>query len=47
MKRCGQCEIEKPHEAFNRRAKSKDGLNYWCRDCSRASGSAMPQSTHG
>lgn len=32
-KTCTKCGETKPLSEFGRRAKSEDGLNYWCRDC--------------
>lgn len=33
MKRCSRCGVEKPLARFGFAAKSKDGLNHYCRDC--------------
>ena len=35
MKTCCLCKIEKPESEFNKRSKSKDGLDFRCRECSR------------
>lgn len=32
-KRCAKCRQVKPGDAFARRARSGDGLQYYCRDC--------------
>lgn len=37
MKTCSKCNIEKPLEDFNKNASKKDGLQSFCRDCSRKS----------
>jgi transcription elongation factor Elf1 len=37
LKTCCTCHVRKPTSAFNRRARSKDGLQQICRDCSAAS----------
>lgn len=36
MKRCTKCGDEKPTGEFSKDALRKDGLNYWCKQCSRA-----------
>lgn len=33
MKTCSKCKAEKAHEDFNRRSRSKDGLESQCRAC--------------
>jgi len=33
MKRCSKCGIDKPAECFYKRAASKDGLGYVCKEC--------------
>ena len=33
MKRCARCDRDLPTSAFTRRAASRDGLQYWCREC--------------
>lgn len=35
MKVCSKCGIEKDEGEFNKRKKSKDGLNYWCKSCKK------------
>lgn len=35
MKTCCLCKIEKPESEFNKRSKSRDGLDFRCRECSR------------
>ena len=35
MKKCITCKIEKDPSEFNSRKKSKDGLQYECKDCSK------------
>jgi len=35
MKLCKRCNTEKPESDFTKKASSKDGLYYWCRECSR------------
>src|SRR3954463_7207202 len=35
-KRCTQCGIEKPLDAFHKRTRSPDGYQAHCRDCGRA-----------
>lgn len=37
LKRCRVCQIEKPLDAFCKHARTKDGLNNWCRVCAGAS----------
>ena len=32
-KRCTRCGVEKPLEMFCKDKKTKDGLNFWCREC--------------
>jgi len=36
MKRCTLCNADRPLEAFNRKRRSRDGLQNVCRDCNRA-----------
>jgi transcription elongation factor Elf1 len=36
LKRCCTCQVRKPASGFNRRARSKDGLQQICRECSAA-----------
>lgn len=33
-KKCYCCKIEKPLSQFNKRTKSKDGFDWWCKKCS-------------
>jgi hypothetical protein len=33
MKLCAKCKIRKKNSEFNKQAKSKDGIAYWCRSC--------------
>ena len=33
MKKCTKCKVLKDFCAFNKKAKSKDGLNTYCREC--------------
>lgn len=35
-KTCTQCRLEKDHEEFSKRSKSKDGRHVWCRSCCSA-----------
>jgi 5-methylcytosine-specific restriction endonuclease McrA len=35
-KDCTKCGATKSVEDFHKRAASRDGLSYWCKDCSRA-----------
>lgn len=35
IKRCSKCRQEKDRGAFSKRARSKDGLQSWCRACLR------------
>jgi len=35
MKTCSKCQVTKPHEGFYRRQASNDGLQGYCKDCSR------------
>ena len=35
-KRCSHCGKLKPLEEFNKRSRSKDGLQHYCRECQRA-----------
>lgn len=35
-KRCAKCKKTKPHGAFNKHAGKKDGMDAWCKLCSRA-----------
>ena len=37
MKICCNCKIEKPETEFNKRSRSKDGLEFRCKECSRKS----------
>jgi len=30
---CTKCEVEKPLDSFNKRKDSKDGLQYFCKEC--------------
>lgn len=34
-KRCSRCKQEKPLDRFTRNASTKDGLEYFCRDCKK------------
>lgn len=36
MRRCTQCDVEKPFEEFHRSPKRKDGIYPWCKPCSIA-----------
>ena len=36
QKRCTKCEKWKDESKFGKDRYSKDGLNYWCKDCERA-----------
>lgn len=36
MKECNKCGQSKPYSAFNKRATTIDGLQYICRECSKA-----------
>ena len=36
MKICSRCKVSKPREAFNKDKRSKNGLQYNCRDCQKA-----------
>lgn len=36
MKECTKCRLSKPPAAFAKNQKTKDGLQYWCRECNRA-----------
>jgi hypothetical protein len=40
VKQCAKCGETKPHDAFGRKKKAKDGLNWRCRECCRESGRA-------
>lgn len=35
-KRCSKCKVTKPASEFNRHSKRKDGLQNYCKGCSRA-----------
>lgn len=35
LKLCGRCTVRKPLSAFSRHARTADGLQPYCRDCSR------------
>lgn len=35
MKVCTKCKIEKPRSEYWKKTKNKDGLDFWCKDCSR------------
>ena len=35
MKRCSKCRGKKQLTAFYKQTTSKDGLQYWCKDCDR------------
>lgn len=35
MKKCSSCQILKPVENFNKDSNSKDGLQYYCKDCNK------------
>lgn len=37
MKKCTKCGLLKPETEFNKCAKNKDGLQYKCKDCQKAS----------
>lgn len=32
---CSKCKVEKPCSDFCRHKSTKDGLNYWCRECTK------------
>ena len=36
MKKCSRCGETKTVDQFSKRARSKDGLNHWCKDCNKA-----------
>ena len=36
MRHCSKCTTWKSEENFTKNAKSKDGLNYWCKLCTQA-----------
>lgn len=36
MKRCSKCKEFNPLENFSKKSKAKDGLDSWCKRCSRA-----------
>lgn len=40
MKTCSRCKQAKPHTSFTMDRSRRDGLNVWCRDCTRASNNA-------
>lgn len=40
MKTCSRCRAEKAVSEFNKKTRNKDGLQAWCRDCSRVAGRA-------
>ena len=33
MKTCTKCGIEKPLSEFTKKKKSRDGINWWCKEC--------------
>jgi len=33
MKKCLSCGLEKEYAAFSKNAKTTDGLQYWCKEC--------------
>ncbi len=33
LKECSNCKAKKPHSRFYRHAKSRDGLQGWCKEC--------------
>ena len=35
MKRCGACRVEKAHSDFTKNKSAKDGLDFYCRECTR------------
>lgn len=37
MKQCTKCKAKKPKSEFTKHSRSKDGLNCWCKLCSRKS----------
>lgn len=43
MKTCTKCKIEQPLSEFQKAARTKDGLQYWCKSCYRARWSADPE----
>ena len=36
MKRCSKCNVDKPLDVFSKCAANKDGLQRWCKECSKA-----------
>ncbi len=35
MRECTKCKMKKPLSNFGKKAKSKDGIHPWCKECSR------------
>lgn len=35
MKKCTKCGVEKDVSEFHKRKSSKDGLDFWCKDCTK------------
>ena len=35
MKTCSKCKVEKEDNCFSPEKRSKDGLQYWCKDCKK------------
>lgn len=35
MKQCRHCKETKPNDQFNKATRSSDGLQSWCRECSK------------
>ena len=46
-KKCSKCGQEKPASAFYKSAKSKDGLQSYCRECQGEERKAAPKKTGG
>lgn len=40
MKKCVSCHADKPLNCFTKRSNQKDGLDYYCKDCSREKSNA-------
>jgi hypothetical protein len=37
MKNCSKCKVTKSKKEFSKKSSNKDGLRYWCKDCSKVS----------
>lgn len=37
MKKCSKCKVNKSKKEFSKKSSNKDGLKYWCIDCSKES----------